>query len=52
MLKVAVRVEGLLAFVFHNSFETGWRLTRRLEERDDGWTALGSRLEGTHGFRV
>jgi hypothetical protein len=52
MLKVAVRVEGLLACGLHNNFETGWRLTRRLEERDDGWMALGSRLEGTQRFRV
>ena len=52
MLKVAVRVEGLLACGLDNSFEAGWRLTQGLEERDDGWMALGSRLEGTHGFRV
>jgi hypothetical protein len=52
VFKVAVRVEGLLACGLHNSFEAGWRLTRRLEERDDGWMAIVSRLEGTHGFRV
>jgi hypothetical protein len=52
VFKVALRVEGLLACVFHNNFEAGWRLTRRLEERDDGWMAFVSRLEGTYGFRV
>ena len=53
VLKVAVRVEGLLACVFHNSFETGSAARLgALEERDDGWMTLGSRLEGTQGFRV